>query len=277
MKVPVQEDSSIQNENARETRGRHRAPTRTGRRATYLAVGAIALVGLGLGGVSVATADRGTPAPVAVDFDARARAEAAARADRSARESTDPVTPSATVASASPSVASPSVTPASPSPSPSTASPKPKPKPTATAKPKPRKTTAPKPAWVIPMAGADITSCFGPRWGTLHAGIDFAMPGGTPIHAAAAGTVVKAGDAGDGYGNSVLIDHHNGYLTHYAHQSRLIVSVGDKVSAGQVIGYEGATGDATGPHLHFEVHQGTMWNQIDPAPFLRARGIDVAC
>ncbi|MEU2611627.1 peptidoglycan DD-metalloendopeptidase family protein [Micromonospora sp. NPDC007271] len=269
MKVPVQEDSSIQNENAPDTPGRHRLPTRTGRRTAYLAVGAVALVGLGLGGVALATADHGsTSNPVVVDFDARARAEAAARADRSARESTTPVTPSATVAS-------PSVTPASPSPSPTTASPKPKP--TATAKPKPRKTSAPKPAWVIPMAGATITSCYGPRWGTLHAGIDFAMPDGTPIHAAAAGTVVKAGNANDGYGNSVFIDHHNGYLTHYAHQSRLIVSVGDKVSAGQVIGYEGATGDATGPHLHFEVHQGAMWNQIDPAPFLRARGIDVAC
>ncbi|MFD2765741.1 M23 family metallopeptidase [Micromonospora eburnea] len=273
MKVPVQEDSSIQNENTPDTPGRHRLRTRTGRRGTYLVIGAVALVGLGLGGVVVTTeADRRTqePTPAAVDFDARARAEAAARADRSARESTAPVTPSATPATPSPS-------PTSPSPSPTTASPKPKPTKTATTKPTPKKTAAPKPAWVIPMAGAEITSCYGPRWGTLHAGIDFAMPSGTPIHAAAAGTVVKAGDAGDGYGNSVFIDHHNGYLTHYAHQSRLIVGVGDKVTAGQVIGYEGSTGDSTGPHLHFEVHQGAMWNQIDPAPFLRARGIGVAC
>ncbi|WP_405091165.1 M23 family metallopeptidase [Micromonospora sp. NBC_01392] len=242
---------------------RHR---RTGRRTAYLVTGALALLGLGLGGVLVATDDSPAPAPAAVDFDARARAEAAARADRSARESLRPVTPSATPASPSPS---PSAT--SPKP-PKTVPPKPKPKPKLT-----KKKAAPKPSWVIPMQGADITSCFGPRWGTLHAGIDFAMPDGTPIRAAASGTVVKAGDVGDGYGNSVFVDHHNGYLTHYAHQSRLLVDVGDRVKAGQVIGYEGATGDATGPHLHFEVHQGAMWNQIDPAPFLRARGVDVAC
>ncbi|MFE9653697.1 M23 family metallopeptidase [Micromonospora sp. NPDC006431] len=263
MKVPVQEASSSQNEKIPDAPARHRRRASTGRRATYLVLGAVALVGLGFGGVSVATADHGTPAPAAVDFDAQARAEDAARADRSVRESTAPVTPSAT--------------PASPSPSPTAASPTPTRTATAKPKPKPKKTVPPKPAWVIPMKGATITSCYGPRWGTLHAGIDFAMPAGTPIHAAAGGTVVKAGDAGDGYGNSVFIDHHNGYLTHYGHQSRLIVSVGDKVSAGQVIGYEGATGDATGPHLHFEVHQGAMWNQIDPAQFLRARGIDVAC
>ncbi|WP_200206470.1 M23 family metallopeptidase [Micromonospora coerulea] len=257
----MQEDSSVQNENTRDI-PRHRLPKRTGRRTTYFLVGALALVGLGLGGVSVATADHATPTPAAVDFDAQARAEAAARADRSVRESTAPVTPSAT--------------PASPTPSPSAASTTSS-KPAATAKPKPKRTSAPKPTWVIPMKGAQITSCYGARWGTLHAGIDFAMPAGTPIHAAAAGTVVKAGDAGDGYGNSVFIDHGNGYLTHYAHQSSLKVTVGEKVSAGEVIGYEGSTGDSTGPHLHFEVHKAAMWNQIDPAPFLRARGIDVAC
>ncbi|PSK65235.1 Glycyl-glycine endopeptidase LytM [Micromonospora sp. MH33] len=261
MKVSVQEDSSIQNENTPDNAPARHRRQRPVRRTAYFVVGAVALLGLGVGGVSVATADHGTPTPAAVDFDAQARAEAAARADRSTRESTAPVTPSAT--------------PASPSPSPSAAGPKPTK--TASAKPKPKKTTKPKPAWVIPMTGAEITSCFGQRWGTLHAGIDFAMPAGTPIHAAAAGTVVKAGDAGDGYGNSVFVDHGNGYLTHYAHQSRLIVSVGDRVKAGQVIGYEGSTGDSTGPHLHFEVHKGAMWNQIDPAPFLRARGIDVAC
>ncbi|MEU3453267.1 M23 family metallopeptidase [Micromonospora sp. NPDC006766] len=270
MKVPVQEDSSIQN----DAPGRHRLRKRTGRRTTYLVIGAVALVGLALGGVAVATADHGAPTgdPVAVDFEARARAEAAARADRSTRGSAVPDTSSAAPAASSAAAVSPSPGPTMASPKPTkTATAKPKPK------PKPTKSTPPKPAWVIPMAGATITSCYGPRWGTLHAGIDFAMPEGTPIHATAAGTVIKAGNDGDGYGNSIFIDHHNGYLTHYAHQSRLIVSVGDQVSAGQVIGYEGATGDATGPHLHFEVHQGEMWNQIDPAPFLRARGIDVAC
>ncbi|MDG4815381.1 M23 family metallopeptidase [Micromonospora sp. WMMD956] len=240
---------------------------RPGTRA--LVVGAVALVGLGLAGAAVATTAGDDPAPAAVAVDAPARAEAADRADRAARESASPA--------ASPSTVSPSPSSASPSPTATKASAKPKPKPKPTPKPAPKKTSKPAPAWVIPMAGATITSCYGPRGGALHAGIDFALPAGTPIHAAAAGTVVKAGDVGDGYGISVFVDHGNGYLTHYAHQSRTAVGVGDKVTAGQVIGYEGSTGDSTGPHLHFEVHQGQMWNQIDPAPFLRARGIDVAC
>ncbi|WP_091277215.1 M23 family metallopeptidase [Micromonospora haikouensis] len=211
---------------------------RPGTRA--LVVGAVALLGLGLAGAAVATtAGDDDPAPATVAVDAPARAEAAARADRAARESASPA--------ASPSTVSPSPSSASPSPTATKATAKPKPKPTP--KPAPKKTSKPAPAWVIPMAGATITSCYGPRGGALHAGIDFAMPAGTPIHAAAAGTVVKAGDVGDGYGISVFVDHGNGYLTHYAHQSRTAVGVGDKVKAGQVIGYEGSTGDSTGPHL----------------------------
>ncbi|WP_346538274.1 M23 family metallopeptidase [Micromonospora sp. DPT] len=251
----MQEDTPTQNEKTVAAPARHRLRKRRGGRA--LVVGAVALVGLGLAGASTVAFDRDAPAPTAVSLDAASRAEDAARADRSDRESATPATPSASP------TASPSATP--------TKKATPKPKPTV------RRTTKPKPSWVVPMAGAEITSCYGQRWGTLHAGIDFAMPAGTPIRAAAAGTVVKAGDAGDGYGNSVFVDHGNGYLTHYAHQSSLKVGVGDKVSAGEVIGYEGSTGDSTGPHLHFEVHKGQMWNQIDPAPFLRARGVDVAC
>jgi murein DD-endopeptidase MepM/ murein hydrolase activator NlpD len=114
------------------------------------------------------------------------------------------------------------------------------------------------------------------RWGVLHAGIDLAEPAGTPIHAAGAGTVVTAGWAYSGYGISVVIDHGNGVLTHYAHQSSTAVKVGQRVTAGQTIGYEGSTGDSTGPHLHFEVHLG-LWNQVDPAPWMRARGVDLGC
>lgn len=256
----MQEDSPVQNENTPDA-AQTELPQRAGRRNRLIVLGAAALVALGLGGVAVATTGADHPAPAAVSLDASTRAEAASRADRSARESSAPVTPSA-----------------SPTPSPSAASASPTPVKTATAKakPKPKKTTKPAPAWVDPMPGAAVTSCYGQRWGTLHAGIDLALPSGTPIRAAAAGTVTQAGDASDGYGNSVFIDHGNGYLTHYAHQSRIAVTVGQKVKAGQVIGYEGATGDATGPHLHFEVHQG-MWNQIDPAPFMRAHGVDLGC
>ncbi|MET8250902.1 M23 family metallopeptidase [Micromonospora sp. NPDC005197] len=255
----MQEDSPVQNENTPDTTVEQ--PRRARRRNRLIVAGAAALVALGLGGVAVATSGPDRTAPTAVSLDAQSRAEAASRADRSTRESSAPAS-----ASASPTV------------SPSTASASPTPTKTATAKPKPKpkKTTRPTAAWVDPMPGAAVTSCYGQRWGTLHAGIDLALPSGTPIRAAAAGTVTQAGDAADGYGNSVFIDHGNGYLTHYAHQSRIAVTVGQAVKAGQVIGYEGATGDATGPHLHFEVHQG-MWNQIDPAPFMRARGVDLGC
>ncbi|MFG1915615.1 M23 family metallopeptidase [Micromonospora sp. NPDC048898] len=256
----MQEDSPVQNENTPDT-AQTEQPRRAGRRNRLIVAGAAALVALGLGGVVAATTGSDRPAPAAVSLDAQARNEAASRADRSARESGTPVTPSV-----------------SPTPSPAATSASPAPAKTAAAKakPKPKKTTRPTPAWVNPMPGAAVTSCYGQRWGTLHAGIDLALPSGTPIRAAAAGTVTQAGDAADGYGNSVFVDHGNGYLTHYAHQSRIAVTVGQKVKAGQVIGYEGATGDATGPHLHFEVHQG-MWNQIDPAPFMRAHGVDLGC
>ena len=133
------------------------------------------------------------------------------------------------------------------------------------------------PKWVSPMAGAKITSCYGQRWGVLHAGEDFGAPAGTPERAVGAGTVFAAGWTYSGYGISVVINHGNGYYTHYAHMSRTAVRAGQKVKAGQVIGYEGSTGDSTGPHLHFEVHKGTMWNQIDPGPWLKARGITTGC
>ncbi len=65
-------------------------------------------------------------------------------------------------------------------------------------------------------------------------------------------------------------------LTHYAHASRINVVVGQPVTAGQIVAWEGSTGDSTGPHLHFEVHQG-LWNQVNPAPFLRERGVLIGC
>jgi murein DD-endopeptidase MepM/ murein hydrolase activator NlpD len=152
----------------------------------------------------------------------------------------------------------------------------------STATPAPPRTAAPRPIpkraadWVNPMPGAEVTSCYGYRWGTLHAGVDLAGPVDTPIRAVADGTVESAGWVQAGYGISVLIDHGNGYLTHYGHMNRQAVRPGESVEAGEVIGYEGSTGDSTGPHLHFEVHQGA-WNRIDPAPWMRARGVDIGC
>ena len=102
------------------------------------------------------------------------------------------------------------------------------------------------------------------RWGRLHAGIDIAVPYGTPIHAAASGTVIYAGWMG-GYGNFVIIDHGGGLSTGYAHQSSIAVG-GGSVSQGQVIGYVGCTGHCFGPHLHFEVRiNGTP---VDPLGYL---------
>ena len=105
---------------------------------------------------------------------------------------------------------------------------------------------------------APITSDFGwrihPIYGTsrLHAGTDFGVDEGTPVHAADGGVVVEAGWI-SGYGYTVIIDHGNGISTLYAHNSDVAVSPGQTVSKGQVVSYSGNTGGSTGPHLHFEV------------------------
>lgn len=128
--------------------------------------------------------------------------------------------------------------------------------------------------WVNPNPTARVTSCFGPRWGRLHAGVDMAAPDGSPIVAAGAGVVVRAGLA-EGYGNAVLIDHGNGWLTHYGHMSRILVTVGQVVQAGQQIGDEGSTGHSTGPHLHFEVHEGHYKNPVEPTAWMHQHGVDI--
>jgi murein DD-endopeptidase MepM/ murein hydrolase activator NlpD len=109
-----------------------------------------------------------------------------------------------------------------------------------------------------------ITSGFGWRWGRMHEGIDIGVPCGTPIHAAASGTVIYSGWM-DGYGNFVVIDHGNGLATAYAHQSAIYVS-GGSVSQGQAIGAVGSTGNSTGCHLHFEVR--INGSPVDPLGYL---------
>ncbi len=91
------------------------------------------------------------------------------------------------------------------------------------------------------------------RYWSGHLGVDIANSTGTPIRAADAGYVVLAGRDTWGYGNQVLIDHGNGYLTRYAHLQTIKVKAGDSVQKNQVIGTMGSTGRSTGPHLHFEV------------------------
>jgi murein DD-endopeptidase MepM/ murein hydrolase activator NlpD len=109
-----------------------------------------------------------------------------------------------------------------------------------------------------------VVSPFGWRWGRMHEGIDIAVGYGTPIHAAASGTVIFAGWMG-GYGNFVIVDHGGGISTGYAHQSS-IATGGGTVSQGQVIGYVGCTGHCFGPHLHFEVR--INGSPVDPLGYL---------
>ena len=99
----------------------------------------------------------------------------------------------------------------------------------------------------------------------FHAGLDFTAPQGTPIYATADGTVSLAGNAGNGYGNHVIINHGYGYETLYGHMVRIKVRNGQKVKRGEVIGWVGSTGKSTGPHCHYEVHKNGQ--KIDPVYF----------
>jgi len=130
---------------------------------------------------------------------------------------------------------------------------------------------APGPQFARPSDGA-LTSVYGRRWGRLHAGIDLAAGSGSPIRAAAAGTVSSAGTEG-GYGRTVRVVHPDGTMTVYAHMSQLLVSTGQRVEAGEQIGQEGSTGRSTGSHLHFEVRVDGA--PVDPLAWLRARGVSV--
>jgi len=115
-----------------------------------------------------------------------------------------------------------------------------------------------------PVSGP-IASGFGPRWGKMHEGIDISVGTGTPVRAAAGGTVIYAGWLG-GYGNLVVVDHGGGLSTAYAHNSSLPVGQGASVDAGTVIALSGNTGDSSGPHVHFEVR--VNGSAVDPLQYL---------
>lgn len=121
--------------------------------------------------------------------------------------------------------------------------------------------------WVWPCPGFYyISSYVGPRWGRTHNGLDIAGGSiyGKPIVAARAGTVIDAGWNSGGYGNYVMINHGDGFITIYGHMSSVAASNGQSVSAGQVIGYVGNSGRSTGPHLHFEVRlNGSVEDPLD--------------
>ena len=134
---------------------------------------------------------------------------------------------------------------------------------------------AARPKTVMPVDGATLTSGFGARWGTYHYGIDLAAPMHTPEYAAADGVVLRAGSA-SGFGLAVYILHESGDVTVYGHMDEILVSPGDYVDAGETIALLGNTGQSTGPHLHFEVHQGGEGGtKIDPIGWLRDRGVDI--
>jgi murein DD-endopeptidase MepM/ murein hydrolase activator NlpD len=113
-----------------------------------------------------------------------------------------------------------------------------------------------------------VVSGFGMRWGRMHEGIDIAVPAGTPIRAAASGSVVllQSEASSGGYGNFTCLDHGGGLQTCYAHQSSFAVSSGQSVGQGDVIGYVGCTGHCYGDHLHFEVRVGGA--PTDPLGYL---------
>jgi murein DD-endopeptidase MepM/ murein hydrolase activator NlpD len=120
--------------------------------------------------------------------------------------------------------------------------------------------------FVWPAAGT-LTSRFGRRWGRMHKGIDIAGPIGTPINAAADGTVTFAGWKSGGYGNFVEIRHGDGTITRYGHNSQLSVSVGQTVRQGQQVARMGSTGHSTGSHLHFEIRP-SGGNAVNPIALL---------
>lgn len=122
-----------------------------------------------------------------------------------------------------------------------------------------------------PAKGA-FTSGYGPRWGKLHAGIDIANASSdVPIVAAAEGAVIRSYYSSS-YGNAVFISHNidgQVYSTVYAHMDSRLVSSGQSVSKGQQIGFMGNTGQSTGKHLHFEIHQGAWKNPVNPMKYLQ--------
>ncbi|MGW6525621.1 M23 family metallopeptidase [Streptomyces sp. NPDC054962] len=133
--------------------------------------------------------------------------------------------------------------------------------------------------YALPVAGATVGTAYhtaGSMWSSgYHTGTDFVVPTGTSLKAVGAGTVVSAGWGG-AYGNQVVIKLADGYYAQYAHLSQLSVSAGQTVTAGQQVGLSGATGNVTGPHLHFEIRTTPDYgSDVDPIAYLRSHGVSV--
>jgi murein DD-endopeptidase MepM/ murein hydrolase activator NlpD len=134
------------------------------------------------------------------------------------------------------------------------------------------------PALAAPVHGPLGTGyrAAGAHWSKgYHTGVDFVVPTGTSVHAAGTGQVVTAGWGG-AYGYQVVIRHADGRYTQYGHLSAISVRAGQRVTTGQRIGRSGATGNVTGPHLHFEVRTGPGFGtDVDPVAYLRAGGVTI--
>ncbi|MEV7519569.1 M23 family metallopeptidase [Streptomyces sp. NPDC091371] len=137
--------------------------------------------------------------------------------------------------------------------------------------------------WEKPVDKYTLSATFGKggtMWSHKHSGQDFAVPSGTPVDAAAAGTVVKAGPNGGGdgpaYGNAIVIKHANNTYSQYAHLSKIQVAIGEKVAKGEQIALSGNTGNSSGPHLHFEIRTTPNYGSaINPMTFLRNAGVTI--
>ncbi|WP_432165866.1 M23 family metallopeptidase [Streptomyces sp. bgisy031] len=134
-------------------------------------------------------------------------------------------------------------------------------------------------AFVLPVTGSYVSTAYKASSGLWssgsHTGIDFHAASGTSVHAVGAGTVVEAGWGG-AYGNNIVIKMNDGTYTQYGHLSSIGVSVGQTVTPGQQIGLSGATGNVTGPHVHFEARTSPEYgSDIDPVAYLRSHGVNV--
>ena len=126
--------------------------------------------------------------------------------------------------------------------------------------------------WVSPVANYTLTSGFGWRWGKMHPAQDLACPTGSSVRALSSGTVVFAGWSTEGYGYLVKIRYWDGTVSWMAHNSRLLVSIGETVTPGQRVAYSGSTGNSTGPHVHLEIHP-DGGAAVSPRPWLAKRGV----
>jgi murein DD-endopeptidase MepM/ murein hydrolase activator NlpD len=237
--------------------GRHRAPAKRTAAATCastVATGALLIVGsqlLAPGTAAASTSDgvqTAVPAPLPPELAAiTAIPEVEAVLDQLAAIPDVPaVAPPAPVVPAPPSAAA------------------------APASQAPWAAPRPQPLAVAPVSGT-LTSAFGPRWGSSHAGLDIANTNGTPVYAAASGTVIDSGPA-SGFGLWVQVRHEDGSTSTYGHINETLVEVGQRVQAGQQIATVGNRGQSTGPHLHFETTD-PGGAKVNPTQWLQQRGV----